>query len=138
MTPDLINALRDSLRSHLTLRKSRLESFCVLVMGVLLSRSVNLSHLAGLFPTSAEISSNYRRLQRFFEQVTLEPEQLAQLIAALAGLGKGPWLIALDRTNWKFGRRHINILMLAVVRGSPKVKVVEIQCTSVGNVEALG
>src|SRR4051812_20111946 len=71
MGRDVTAALRLALQGHLSLRKSRLESFCVLVVGVLLSRTVNLSHLACLFPTRAEIASNYRRLQRFFEQVIL-------------------------------------------------------------------
>jgi hypothetical protein len=71
MRRDVTGALRLSLQGHLSLRKSRLESFCVLVVGVLLSRTVNLSHLACMFPTQAEIASNYRRLQRFFAQVIL-------------------------------------------------------------------
>ena len=69
MRRDVTAALRLALSGHLTLRKSRLESFCVLVVGVLLSRTVNLGHLACMFPTRAEIASNYRRLQRFFAQV---------------------------------------------------------------------
>ncbi len=72
MTTTLINALRDSLASEMALRKSRLESLCVLIVGVLVSRTVNLSHLAGGFPSRAEFASNYRRLQRFFEQVHLD------------------------------------------------------------------
>src|SRR3954466_15654020 len=68
MRRDIIAALRLTLRGDLSLRKSRLESFCVLVVGVLLSRTVNLSHLACMFPTQAAIGSNYRRLQRFFER----------------------------------------------------------------------
>ena len=72
MRRDVTAALRLTLQGHLTLRKSRLESFCVLVVGVLLSRTVNLSHLACMFPTQAAIASNYRRLQRFFEQVILD------------------------------------------------------------------
>ena len=71
MNRDVTAALRLALQGHLSLRKSRLESFCVLVVGVLLSRTVNLSHLACMFPTRAAIASNYRRLQRFFEQVIL-------------------------------------------------------------------
>ena len=51
MNRDVTAALRLALQGHLSLRKSRLESFCVLVVGVLLSRTVNLSHLACLFPT---------------------------------------------------------------------------------------
>ena len=53
MRRDVTAALRLSLSGHLSLRKSRLESFCVLVVGVLLSRTVNLSPLACMFPTRA-------------------------------------------------------------------------------------
>src|SRR3982750_1222881 len=40
MRRDATAALRLTLQGHLSLRKSRLESFCVLVVGVLLSRTV--------------------------------------------------------------------------------------------------
>src|SRR4051794_19096068 len=116
MRRDIIAALRLTLRGDLSLRKSRLESFCVLVVGVLLSRTVNLSHLACMFPTQAEIASNYRRLQRFFAQVTLDASQLARVMVRIAGLGPGPWLLALDRTCWTFGRHDVNVLMLAIIR----------------------
>src|SRR5215204_3944461 len=123
MRRDVTAALRLTLRGHLSLRKSRLESFCVLVVGVLLSRTVNLGHLACLFPTRAEIASNYRRLQRFFEQVILDTSQLARVIVRIAGLGSGPWLLALDRTCWKFGRNDINILMLAIIHNGIAIPV---------------
>src|SRR5215212_6296252 len=116
MRRDVTAALRLALQGHLTLRKSRLESFCVLVVGVLLSRTVNLSHLACIFPTQAAIASNYRRRQRFFEQVILDGSQFARVIVRIVGLGTGPWLLALDRTCWKFGRHDINVLMLAIIR----------------------
>jgi hypothetical protein len=120
---DATAALRLTLRGHLSLRKSRLESFCVLVVGVLLSRTVNLGHLACLFPTRAEIASNDRRLQRFFEQVILDTSQLARVIVRIAGLGSGPWLLALDRTCWKLGRYDINILMLAIIHNGIAIPV---------------
>src|SRR3954462_12454232 len=123
MRRESIAVLRKCLGQHLLLRKSRLESFCVLVVGVLLSRTVNLSHLAGTFPTRAEIASNYRRLQRFFEQVVLDSDQLARIVVRIAGIGSGPWLLALDRTCWKFGRRDLNILMLAIVHNGIAIPV---------------
>ena len=55
--------------------------------------------LAGGFPNRAEIASNYRRLQRFFERVHLDSTALARVIVQLTGLGKGPRFLALDRTN---------------------------------------
>ncbi len=123
MRRDVTAALRLTLRDHLSLRKSRLESFCVLVVGVLLSRTVNLSHLACMFSTEAAIASNYRRLQRFFAQVTLDASQLARVIVWIAGLGPGPWLLALDRTCWKFGRHDVNVLMLAIIRNGIAIPV---------------
>src|SRR5215210_885285 len=60
MRRDVTAALRLTLRGHLSLRKSRLESFCVLVVGVLLSRTVNLSHLASMFPTYVSHTSRDR------------------------------------------------------------------------------
>src|SRR3954453_6719241 len=116
MRRDVTAALRLTLRDHLSLRKSRLESFCVLVVGVLLSRTVNLSHLACLFPPRATIPSNYRRLQRLFAQVILDRSQLARVMVRIAGLVAGPWLLSLDRTCWKFGQHDINVLMLAIIR----------------------
>src|SRR5215210_353165 len=123
MRRDIIAALRLSLSGHLSLRKSRLESFCVLVVGVLLSRTVNLSHLACMFPTRAAIASNYRRLQRFFAQVILDGSQLARVMVRIAGVGSGPWLLALDRTCWKFGRHDVNVLMLAIIRNGIAIPV---------------
>src|SRR5215212_8585716 len=123
MRRDATAALRLTLRGHLSLRKSRLESFCVLVVGVLLSRTVNLSHLACMVPTAAEVASNYRRLQRFFEQVILDGHQLARVMVRIAGLGAGPWLLALDRTCWTFGRHDVNVLMLAVIRNGIAIPV---------------
>jgi Transposase DDE domain len=123
MRRDVTAALRLSLSGPLSLRKSRLESFCVLVVGVLLSRTVNLRHLACMFPTRAEIASNYRRLQRFVAQVILDGSQLARVIVRIAGLGAGPWRLALDRTCWTFGRHDVNVLMLAIIRNGIAIPV---------------
>ena len=111
MRRDVTAALRLTLQGHLTLRKSRLESFCVLVVGVLLSRTVNLSHLACMFPTRAEIASNYRRLQRFFEQVILDGSQLARVIVRIVGQFIGPPLAPyVDRGKRGVSRRDAIVI----------------------------
>src|SRR4051812_2508671 len=76
-----------------------------------------------MFPTRAAIASNYRRLQRFFEQVILDGSQLARVIVRIAGVGSGPWLLALDRTCWTFGRYDINIRMLAIIHNGIAIPV---------------
>ena len=76
--------------------------------------TVNLSHLASERQTTTKIASTYRRLQRFFQHVDLGSDWSARLVVALLGLA-APWHLCLDRTNWKVGRKEVNILMLAIV-----------------------
>jgi len=45
------------------------------------------------------------------------------VIVRIAGLGSGPWLLALDRTCWKFGRHDVNVLMLAIIRNGIAIPV---------------
>jgi hypothetical protein len=52
--------------------------------------------------------------------VRLAPDWSAPLVIRLLGL-KGPWRLALDRTQWKVGARDVNILMLAVI--TPRFRV---------------
>jgi hypothetical protein len=109
----LPDALAETLSLHLDLGKSRLETLAWLIIGVLVARTVNLSHLASQCDSAAQVDSSYRRLQRFFQFVTLEGDWLALAVVKLLKL-KGPWVLCLDRTNWKIGRRDVNILMLAI------------------------
>lgn len=57
--------------------------------------------------------SNHRRIQRFFAEFIIDRYMLARLIFSLLP-GKPPYRLSLDRTNWKFGKTDINILMLSV------------------------
>jgi hypothetical protein len=118
-----ITTLEQTLQPHLGLSKSRLETLCLIVVGMVSARTVNLSHLACERPGTALVASTYRRLQRFFQHVRLEADWSAPLVARLLGLA-GCWHLALDRTQWKLGTRHVNILMLAVVTRRARVPLI--------------
>lgn len=115
-----LTTLEKILRPHVGLSKSRLETLCLLVVGMISARTVNLSHLACERPSTALVASTYRRLQRFFQHVRLGGDWSAPLVIGLLGL-VGPWHLALDRTQWKLGTRDVNILMLAVVTRRARV-----------------
>jgi hypothetical protein len=118
-----ITTLQEILRPHVGLSKSRLETLCLIVVGMISARTVNLSHLACERPTTALVASTYRRLQRFFQHVRLGPDWSAPLVVGLLRLD-GPWHLALDRTQWKLGTRDVNILMLAVVTRRVRVPLI--------------
>jgi hypothetical protein len=114
MSHAAIAALHKTLSPHVRLGKSRLETLCLLVTGMVSARSVNLSHVACERPGGVQIASTYRRLQRFFQHADLASDWSLPLITGLLGLG-GSWHLALDRTQWQIGGRDVNFLVLAVV-----------------------
>jgi hypothetical protein len=114
MSHRAIATLQEILHPHLDLSKSRRETLCLLVVGMISGRTVNLSHLASERPGTALIASTYRRLQRFFQHVALEGDWAVPLIVDLLGLA-GSWDLALDRTQWRIGSRDVNVLVLAAV-----------------------
>ncbi len=113
MTHCVITALASKLSPHVPLSKTRLETLCLLIVAMISAPTVNLSHLASERAGSVLIASTYRRLQRFFQHVSLPEDWSARLVVRLLGL-TGAWHLCLDRTNWKIGARDVNILMLAI------------------------
>ena len=90
---------------------------------IISARTVNLSHVAGERGSSGvQIASTYRQLQRFIQHVRLAPDWAAPLIAGLAG-GAEKRVLILERTNWKFGAKHVNLLVpgVATRRECPRV-----------------
>jgi hypothetical protein len=109
-----IRALEGILSPHVGLSKSRLETLCLLVVGMVSARTVNLGHIACERPGTALTASTHRRLQRFFQQVRLGPDWTLPLVAGLVGPARR-WTLVLDRTQWSIGTREVNYLVLAVV-----------------------
>ena len=110
----LHSVLAETLSLQFGLGKSRLLTLAALIVGLVQSRTVNLSHLAGHLGGPALPASKYRRLQRFFQLVQLDQAVAARLVVRMLDLGR-PVHLALDRTNWKLGSRDINILVLAIL-----------------------
>jgi len=114
MSHRTITALEDLLRPHVALGKSRLETLCLLIVGIVSARTVNLGHVACERGGSVRTASTYRRLQRFFQYVRLGEDWALPLVAGLVGPARR-WTLVLDRTNWSIGSHEVNYLVLAVV-----------------------
>ena len=76
-------------------------------------QTVSFVKLAQGFEGQVSYESNHRRIQRFFAEFIIDRYLLARLIFSLLP-SKPPYRFSLDRTNWKFGKTDINILMLSV------------------------
>lgn len=86
---------------------------CQFILALLTARTVNLSKLAlHCAYKSKRREASYRRLQRFVTRLAIPQEKLAAFVLSLI---PGPYVLALDRTNWAFGKTPINFLVLSVV-----------------------
>jgi hypothetical protein len=92
---------------------SRLKFFETFVCALLKVQTVCFSRLAEGFESTAKLESRHRRIQRFFADFVFDPDMIAGFIFMLLPC-KGPYQLCIDRTNWKFGKLNINILMLSV------------------------
>jgi Transposase DDE domain len=108
------NALSSLLSQHTALSVSRRETLAWLVLLIVQRGTVCLWRLAAHVASRAETASVQRRFYRFFQFVHVDGAMAARIIVDLLGLRGKPWVLAIDRTNWEFGRTAINILMISV------------------------
>lgn len=108
------NALSELLTKHMSLSRTRQETLGWLVLLMVRWGDVSLWRLAAHVKSDAKTDSVRRRFYRFFQYVRLDVGLAARLVVALLGLSGKPWVLAIDRTNWKLGKTEINILMISV------------------------
>ena len=102
------------LRLHFELNKSRIDCLVLFIIGMIKSQSVNLSNIAK-FIGYDNSDSAYKRFKRFIREIHLPKDRLAYFIERIVWSNqKKSMTLIFDRTNWKFGKNHINILFLSV------------------------
>lgn len=111
-----INNLKSVFQQHFKWNKARVTFLTLFVKNLITQRTVQLSSIALGLNHCAKSDSNYKRIQRFLRDFELRVESLGVFLLKI--LPKDiKYIITLDRTNWKFGRKDINILMLGIVYG---------------------
>ena len=104
--------------------KARLKCFSSLVFAVIKNRLINLTLLATTMTNATTQGSEYRKAQRFFEKFAMPLHDLGVLIASQIPKEKRGWTLSIDRTNWKFGKTHINILVVGIVMKNVAIPIV--------------
>jgi len=130
------HTLFQSLKKHFSFNKPRLKVLSCLIIGVIRTRDVNLVKLCSYQTSNATDESQYRKLQRFFKLWQFEWKESARLTLSKVKKPALGYTLAMDRTNWKFGKTHINILTLGIVIGKVSMPLVWItlpQTTKRGN-----
>lgn len=108
-----ISELEKILSYFLNWNKARISFLTQIIQSLFRVRTVNLTQIAEAFQTDSKTSSSYRRIQRFFESFSCDMSFIVILVTKLFIMEEKSVLI-MDRTNWKWGKKPINILMISI------------------------
>jgi hypothetical protein len=128
-----INELSKRLNQHFNWNKAKMDCFVGMLIGLLKTRNINLTEIAIGFANDARPESRYRRIQRFIRGHRLNYDSVARFVMVLFGFIDSSYYLALDRTNWKWGKKNLNILVLAVVYKGIAVPVYWLLLNKQGN-----
>mgnify|MGYP001089874118 FL=1 len=109
-----INELRDILNGYFGWNKARMTCFVSMLMALYKVRTINLTELACGFLSNATIASRYKRIKRFFKDFEIDFSLVASWVIQFFGLTNQQLYLSMDRTNWQWGKKNINILMLSI------------------------
>lgn len=115
---------------------ARISFMAQFLVALIRVKTVNFTQIATAFCGTAQSDSNYRRIQRFFQDFSLTRAQVAAAVVQWLPLGE-KWLLCLDRTNWKFGSGNINILVLAVAYHGVAIPLLWVLLDKQGNSNSL-
>lgn len=100
------------IKENTGINRARIYIIVGLIIAIIKLGRVNLKKLAPLINPTRSDRTNYRRLNKFFEQFSFDKKVRARLLGSF--LPDGSWILTMDRTNWKFGKVNINFLVLGV------------------------
>ena len=127
-TPD---AFEKALQSSINGTKHALKLISKFVVAVIQVRSSNLVKIATAIESEAEPESVYRQIQRFLKnenEVSIDYLKLLKL--------EGKLKVLIDRTEWKFGNRWVNILTLSVAYKQVAIPIICEVMSQKGNATA--
>lgn len=108
-----VSELERTLSYFFNWHKSRIVCLVQILQALFCVKTVNLAQIAGAFQTKTKEESAYRRICRFFTEFSFDLSSIVPVILRLFPLN-GKYTLIMDRTNWKWGRSPINILVVSV------------------------
>jgi hypothetical protein len=127
------HALSRAIAKHIVLSATRRETLSWLALLIMQHGTISLWRLAAYVASATQIASVRRRFYRFFQFVQLDSALAARVVVDLLRLGGKSWVLAIDRTNWDFGKTTINILMISVAWNGMGIPLIWMVLPAVGN-----
>lgn len=132
----LVEQLNDIITENFELHKNNQINIADLMVGLIIARTVNLNVIAAYSSRAGKMKqvNIYRGFQYVIHHFGMTQEQLALAILSMYGLNtEGKLILALDRTNWRYGKEDINLLVLSVIVKGCAIPLYWLELDSRGN-----
>ena len=116
--------LEKQLSKHFSITSNALQCLVYMIVAIIFVKTVNLMKAASAVPVNTQASSIYKRFQRFIRLFKFSFESYFSLVSESFNLHDKSLVLCIDRTNWKFGKLHINYLVISVAYGSHSIPLV--------------
>ncbi len=123
-----VKQLTRVLSERLGWNRARMKLMAPLTGALPMQTTTNLAQLAVLMKPEVETDSTYRRLQRFFAGFEFGYQRLGRFLLDLVPT-EPPYVAVLDRTEWHFGQKAVNVLMVGIAEGGIAYPVARRACS---------
>ncbi|MDZ7759968.1 MAG: IS4 family transposase [Desulfovermiculus sp.] len=128
-----IEITKKELGKHLDWNAARIQLVALFITALFKARSVSISKIAIKMDGKANKESRCKRISNFFAKFTFSYDDIALCIMKICGFYGENVVLAVDRTNWKFGKLDINILTLAIATDGLAIPIMWIFLPKQGN-----
>lgn len=125
-------SLKDILCTFLDWHPARIETYCELIFGVIKAKTVTIKELAKQVSSGGGIKAKIAKVERLLAGQIIDYIRIGRIIIGLLG-SERKWRIAIDRTNWQFGKRNLNFLVASVIYGAISIPIVWVMLDKKGN-----
>lgn len=111
---DREKVLKEKLSRIFSGQSQRLSMLSKLIIGMIQLSTVSYSKLCLVINPSVKKSSNFKRIQRFIKGFKFSRSSYINFAWHLFSDSEQWVALSIDRTNWKFGKQNINILLIGI------------------------
>lgn len=106
--------LKEELSQLFEGQSQRLTMLSKLIIAILKLGTISYSKLCLAINPLVKKSSNFKRIQRFMKEFNFSRKSYINFAWRLFSDSEKWVALSIDRTNWKFGKRNINILLIGI------------------------
>lgn len=118
-----VASITNVLSNHLGWHRARLKFMARFTSALLRLTTTDLWKIALALKAGVRQKSNYRRIQRFLAGYEVDFSALGRLMVHLLPQDP-PYVVAIDRTEWHFGQKPVNVLTVGVAHDGMTIPVV--------------